>query len=254
MRAIAPAMLLATLLTACSSQHTQAPVTVPGKSLDRPPPVFTVHKGDSLWAIAWRYSLDIEDIARWNALDPPYVIYIGERLQLRQPPDRGGTGVQTAPLKKYKAPAASPARAQSRPTQPAARHSTAAAGKVLARGAPQWRWPVNGKPKVEYGKNRKSLNIPGTIGQPVYTAAAGTVVYTGSGLRGYGKLIIVQHNDNYLSAYGHNQRILVSEHDPVSASQKIATMGDSDAERPMLHFEIRHKGRPVAPGKLLPTL
>ncbi|MGE5028179.1 MAG: peptidoglycan DD-metalloendopeptidase family protein, partial [Betaproteobacteria bacterium] len=119
-----------------------------------------------------------------------------------------------------------------------------------------WMWPTKGKVVVNYsdGASLKGLDIAGSAGQPVVAAAAGKVVYAGSGLRGYGKLVIIKHNKTYLSAYAHNRQILVKEGQNVAKGQKIAEMGDSDAEQVKLHFEIRRLGKPVDPVKYLPRV
>jgi lipoprotein NlpD len=117
-----------------------------------------------------------------------------------------------------------------------------------------WTWPTQGKIVANFNENGgpKGLQIAGEIGQPVLASAAGRVVYTGSGLRGYGNLVIIKHNNTYLTAYAHNQSLLVKEDQNVRRGQKIAEMGSTDAERVQLHFEIRRQGRPVDPAKLLP--
>ncbi|MGA8034035.1 MAG: peptidoglycan DD-metalloendopeptidase family protein, partial [Casimicrobiaceae bacterium] len=117
-----------------------------------------------------------------------------------------------------------------------------------------WMWPAKGKVVAQFSDtaNLKGIDIAGTAGEPVYASAAGRVVYAGSGLRGYGKLIIIKHNATYLSAYAHNQNILVKEGQQVARGQKIAEMGSTDASRVMLHFEIRRFGKPMDPEKFLP--
>ena len=117
-----------------------------------------------------------------------------------------------------------------------------------------WIWPARGKVIAQFSDtaNLKGIDIAGTAGEPVYASAAGRVVYAGSGLRGYGKLIIIKHNATYLSAYAHNQDILVKEGQQVARGQKIADMGNTDASRVMLHFEIRRFGKPMDPEKFLP--
>lgn len=210
----------------------------------RRPATYTVDRGDTLYSIAWHYGLDYHTVAVWNGIKPPYTIYPGQRLRLYPP--HGGQAVASA-----------------QPSQPS--HATAAedGGSAAAPPAPapendgdiQWRWPSQGKPDSTFGGKGiagKGIVIDGKLGEPVVAAAGGTVVYSGSALVGYGRLIIIKHNDAWLSAYGHNQRLLVHEGDTVKAGQKIATMGIGPDDKPALYFEIRHDGNPVDPLHYLP--
>lgn len=149
--------------------------------------------------------------------------------------------------------AAKPAANADKPIAAVTRDS---AGKEADDAALDWSWPANGPVIAEFSeaKSSKGIDISGSRGQPVYAAAAGKVVYSGSGLRGYGKLVIIKHNAIYLSAYAHNQQILVKEGQTVSRGQKIAEMGDSDADKVELHFEVRQMGKPVDPLKYLPEV
>lgn len=140
--------------------------------------------------------------------------------------------------------------------KPASVTTRDSAGKEADDAALDWSWPANGPVITQFSeaKSSKGIDISGSRGQPVYAAAAGKVVYSGSGLRGYGKLVIIKHNAIYLSAYAHNQQILVKEGQTISRGQKIAEMGDSDADRVELHFEVRQMGKPVDPLKYLPEV
>ena len=205
----------------------------------------TVIRGDTLYSIAWRYSLDYRKVAAWNHISPPYTIYPGQKIHLQEAP------VDTRGQAK-----------KSLPETPASRQVPAAGGVKTAAppGSPvapgrdiQWRWPTQGKlVKLSSPTLQKGLNITGTTGQAILAAAGGDVVYSGSGLLGYGKLIIIKHNEVYLSAYAHNEELLVREGMRVSSGQKIATMGKDSNQRPLLHFEIRREGKPVDPLKHLP--
>lgn len=185
------------------------------------PGYYRVRRGDTLYYIAWRYDLDYRVLADWNRIPPPYTIFPGQILRLRAPEGRP--------------------RPVPRPP--------------LRRPAPVWRWPTAGpvaRAFTAHGPGRGGIEIRGRLGQPVYAAAAGRVVYSGSGLPGYGQLIIIKHNDNYLSAYGYNRRLLVGEGQRVRAGQAIAEMGAVGRQGPMLYFEIRRDGRPIDPLRLLP--
>jgi lipoprotein NlpD len=144
----------------------------------------------------------------------------------------------------------------SKPTPPAAPSApdTDAARAGDDADSVTWSWPTKGKIVANFNENGgpKGVQIAGALGQPVLASAAGRVVYTGSGLRGYGNLVIIKHNNTFLSAYAHNRQILVKQGDSVTRGQRIAEMGDSDASQVMLHFEIRREGKPVDPVKFLP--
>ena len=193
-----------------------------------------VRAGETLYSISQRYDLDYHDVARWNALPADFRITVGQRLRLDPPPH-----TRTA----TRAPAASAAPApRASPDDP--RHQP-----------PPWQWPVqDGKVfgEVSQPSGGVGLRIDGELNQPVYAAADGRVVYTGSGLRGYGQLVIINHVRGWLSAYGHNALLQVREGEAVRAGQVIATMGLGPAQQPMLYFEIRLDGRPVDPRNQLP--
>ena len=221
------------------------------------PDHYTVRKGDTLYSIAWRFKLDHKELARWNGIRPPYTIFPGQRLVMNP--------MQAYADRERKSRPAEPAQATTRaPSAPVAsstpRVSTSrppvATTSVPSGPAPSaWLWPTQGEVIRKFSHDaagKKGIDIGGTMGQPVVATAAGRVVYSGSGLLGYGQLIIINHNKNYLSAYAHNSSLLVKEGDVVEAGQQIAKLGDTGADRPMLHFEIRRDGRPVDPLKYLP--
>ncbi|TQV84603.1 peptidoglycan DD-metalloendopeptidase family protein [Exilibacterium tricleocarpae] len=234
--------ILSTLLwlAACSSSPQEAPV----QDLSPPPSQklthHTVTRGDTLFSIAWRYGLDYKALARRNGIDAEYRIYPGQRLAL---------DVRLKPV--AKPPPAKPklrskSQTKSAPVVPAPQPSN---------NQLRWRWPVQGKILQRFSPNNglnKGIDIVGNLGQPVLSAAPGMVVYAGNGVRGYGNLLIVKHNQRYLSAYAHSRRILVREGDRVKAGQKIAEIGSSGTDRNKLHFEIRRNGKPVDPLKYLP--
>ncbi len=252
-------------------------------SADQPRPEFyTVKTGDTLYSIALEFGLDYREVAAWNNIDPTR-IRVGQQLRLAPP--RGavvtplrtpGGAVEAQPLEgagrataggprteprgqrvpytdqsyaqmagNKPEPAAS-AKPEARP-QPDARPATAAADDV------DWIWPVSGKVVTPFNESSsKGIGIAGKLGQPVVAAGPGRVIFSGTGIRGLGKLIVIKHNEKFLSVYAHNRELLVKEGQTVTRGQKIAEMGDTDADRVKLHFEIRRMGKPVDPASLLP--
>ncbi|MEO1244483.1 MAG: peptidoglycan DD-metalloendopeptidase family protein [Pseudomonadota bacterium] len=195
-----------------------------------------VRKGETLYSIAFRYGMDAEDVARWNRLGDGSLIYPGQVLVLTP---RGAPSKPGATPSARRSPASPPRSLPKIPEQP----------------APAWAWPTAGKVNVEFGGKPgpgTGVLINGRQGQPVLAAAGGRVVYAGSGLIGYGQLIIVKHNDTYLSAYGYNRSLLVKEGQSIKRGQRIATMGEGPERKSRLHFEIRRNGEPVDPRGLLP--
>jgi len=217
---------------------------------------YRVRHGDTLYSIAWRANQDYRALARWNGIRPPYVIYPGQLIRLRpRVKPHGKASPQVARARRT-----APAMSRSRTTARSSRSTTPHAG-TTARSARQtsaslhWRWPAKGRLVATWKAGdplRKGIKIAGREGQPVLATEGGKVVYSGSGLIGYGRLIIIKHNDNYLSAYGHNRKLLVRQGQRVTKGQKIAEMGRANDGRPLLHFEIRRDGKPVDPLKLLP--
>ena len=237
-------------------------------------PTYTVKAGDSLRQIALDFGQNWRDVARWNNLADPDHIEIGQVLKVIAPAGETTTTTTVAttttaatfkplpPIPNKPDPKASGVA----PAAPAAA-AVAAGSAVPLTGAatPQpaaprendddlsWAWPASGPVVAPFDDAKtKGLAIGGKAGDPVYAAADGRVVYAGSGLRGYGNLVIVKHNANYLTAYAHNQALLVKEDQIVKRGQKIAEMGSTDADRVQLHFEIRKQGKPIDPSRLLP--
>ena len=206
------------------------------------PAAYVVRKGDTLSKIAWQYKLDWRSLARWNRIRDPYVIHPGQRLALLGPP---------APSPRTASAKARP-KAESKPKakRPGSPRPAPPAAPVSTRG---WAWPAKGKLLRGYGKGeRGGIDIGGRRGQPVVAAKGGRVVYAGSGLAGYGRLVILKHSERLLTAYAHNERMLVKEGQTVRGGQKIAEMGSTGAERVKLHFEVRRDGKPINPLKYLP--
>lgn len=206
-----------------------------------------VQRGDTLYGIAFRNGIDVRDLAAWNGIATPYTIYPGQSLRLY--PRGGARPVATTPRPPVRTPPGQ------RPTLPAPVRPPPPVVSAPVASPIAWRWPADGELIARYvagEPTKQGIDVAGTSGAPVRAAADGVVVYSGSGLVGYGELIIVKHNDAWLSAYGHNRARLVNEGQLVKAGQQIAELGRTGAARDMLHFEIRYNGRPVDPLQYLP--
>jgi lipoprotein NlpD len=213
-----------------------------------------VVKGDTLYSIAWRYAQDYRDLARWNNISNNYVIYPGQFIRLK-PDSKKVRAIQPGPIVSKKSTTSSTSKTTKEPTRESIGHKTkvSPAKHSGVNEKIRWQWPTKGKlVKLNTPTSKKGLDIAGRAGQKVNAAAGGDVVYSGSGLLGYGKLIIIKHSDTYLSAYAHNEKIFAKEGDKVKAGQQIATMGLGNKGRPILHFEIRKDGTPINPLQHLP--
>jgi len=220
---------------------------------------YTVKPGETLIRIGLETGQNWKDIARWNNLERPNQIEVGQVLRV-MPPVTAGTATTspstatTVAIGVVTRPVASSSGAASNGAKPAAAASGAASDSAAGEDQLAWNWPVNGPVLAGFDEvKNKGLDIGGSAGDPVLAAADGRVVYVGAGLRGYGNLIILKHNSTYLTAYAHNRSLLVKEDQSVRKGQKIAEMGSSDADRVKLHFEVRRQGKPVDPAKYLPT-
>ena len=256
---LAAGLLLMTtlaLLAACSSTPKNGVNVVDRNGVAQRPAVTTgqyaVRRGDTLFSIAFRYGWDWKALAARNNIAAPFTIVPGQVIRFdgrsgSQP--AGGTsttvvssssGSKTTVIKRPGTVASTPAPAPALPAGPAPKG---------------WGWPSNGILIGKFSSNgslNKGIDIAGDLGQPVLAASDGSVVYAGSGLRGYGELIIIKHSDTYVSAYGHNRRLLVREGQQVKVGQTIAEMGSTGTDRVKLHFEIRRQGKPVDPLQFLP--
>lgn len=251
------------------------------RDTDTRSPFYVVQKGDTLYSISFEYGLDYRDVAVQNNIENPSAIQIGQQIKLlpsaedlgERPRSDSKPVTSALPIlipkkdqpKVVKLLYSDQAAAQIEKMQyEATRPSVAPVVSVPAVKPTQddnavsddgmeWIIPTKGKIIGEYSEsaNRKGVDIAGNKGQPVNASASGKVVYSGSGLRGYGKLVIIKHNKTFLSAYAHNEQILVKEGENVSKGQKIAEMGSTDSDQVKLHFEIRKFGKPVDPAKFL---
>ena len=308
-----------TILAGCASEPVQAPVSdirpppapapVPAQApveavASVPPGHYVIKRGDTLYSVALEHGANYRDVARWNQLDDPTKISVGQVIRVTPPEGeltvqvgaargptvlqarpldgagvaqqgRGDGGTKVAPkalrlpyseenlamLSKGEAPAASVGQVSTSP-KPAAETPIVAPAKpqppsvaAVSRDpdALDFIWPAKGGLLARFSEpNSKGVDIGGKAGDPVVAAAAGQVLYTGTGIRGFGKLIVIRHEHGFSSVYAHNREILVKEGQSVSRGQRIAELGDSDADRPKLHFEIRKSGKPVDPLRYLP--
>ncbi|MBY0575159.1 MAG: peptidoglycan DD-metalloendopeptidase family protein [Gallionellaceae bacterium] len=249
------------------------------------PQVYVVQKGDTLFSIAFNHGLDYHELAELNGIKNPGAISIGQQIRLLP----AGAAPAASPAliesksieslvkeqpKVVKYPYSDVALAQIDKVQEPAKSDAATLAKTESitkseakpdsaasnaeddgeADALEWSMPTKGKVLAEFSEsaNRKGIDIGGKLGQPIIASAPGKVVYSGTGLRGYGKLVIIKHNKTYLSAYAHNDQVLVKEGQSVTRGQKIAEMGNTDADQVKLHFEVRRLGKPVDPAKYLP--
>lgn len=264
--ALPAVLLLASLLSACAGPTGGVPVDDRSRGSSRAEQVTSgshiVQRGETLYQIAFRYGWDWKALAANNNLRQPFTIYPGQRISLEQrsasvaravPPTPITRPSSSAPVRTTPAPVSAPVK------------STAQKQSVTKKPAPTpapaaltgWQWPAQGPLIARFQSNaslNKGIDIAGQLGQPVFSAANGTVVYAGRGLIGYGDMIIIKHDDDFLSAYAHNSRLLVTEGEQVRVGQKIAEMGSSGTDRVKLHFEIRRRGQPVDPLGYLPKL
>jgi lipoprotein NlpD len=211
------------------------------------PPVHVVRAGETLYKIAWQHGIDQRDLVRWNSIRNPDVIYVGQRLRLYPPAQRSASQPTAA------RPAAPPAPGRGAVSRPVASAPSPPIEPPLLP-PPAWAWPTDGNVVSRFGASTgitTGIAIGGRSGQSVRAAADGRVVYAGSGLIGYGQLVIIKHNDTYLSAYGYNADLRVSQGQDVRRGQEIATMGVGPGREPRLHFEIRRNGVPIDPLPLL---
>ncbi|MBZ9610050.1 peptidoglycan DD-metalloendopeptidase family protein [Rheinheimera maricola] len=283
-------LLLVLVTVACSSRSGPAPVTTlelrenfyqqrNRGTLDASN--YTVQRGDTLYAIAFRAGKDVRQLAAINAISSPYTIYPGQKLKLNGSikkatdknsvnPSQRVSGSNTKLSQKNtnknnssqvkSNSSVNPAKAvapknQKGYVQTATEKNKKVADYTLNGNLVQWQWPVKGNIISGFShqqQGNKGIDISGREGNIVNAAASGQVVYAGNALRGYGNLIIIKHNDDYLSAYAHNRKLLVAEKQMVTGGQQIAELGSTDATDPRLHFEIRFRGASVDPLKYLP--
>ncbi|HWH82048.1 MAG TPA: peptidoglycan DD-metalloendopeptidase family protein [Burkholderiaceae bacterium] len=238
-----------------ASAPADAGTTLPGAENNGKPGYYTVKPGDTLIRIGLENGQNWKDLVKWNNIDNPNIIEVGQVFRVL-PPGVDPASAASKPV--------TTARVETKPLDPKAAATGASAPPPSAAAPPaaprdgdddvNWAWPAAGPVVAPFEDGKvKGLVIGGKAGDPIYAAADGRVVYAGSGLRGYGNLVILKHNNTYLTAYAHNQALLVKEDQSVRRGQKIAEMGSTDADGVKLHFEIRRQGKPIDPAKLLPA-
>lgn len=273
---------LVLVLSACSSRESPAPVTTLNdiknyyKKYPQGQPVagYMVQTGDTLYSIAFRAGLDYRELAQLNNIAPPYRIFVGQTLRIDNKkyisirgeqryssvkvPKSADATVKNPSQTQSKLTTANKAVARNNQTgyvqKQTVKENATSAENTVSSSKVRWAWPVRGPvlagfSNAEHGN--KGLDIGGKAGTPIKAAAAGEVVYAGNALRGYGNLVIIRHNDDFLSAYAHNRKLLVKERDTVASGQTIAEMGNTDATSVRLHFEIRFRGKSVDPKRYL---
>lgn len=228
-------LLLSLLLVACSSNKAGTSKASAGSYSGS---VYTVKRGDTLYRISRMTGSSVGELARLNGISAPYILEIGQKLRVKS----GSSATK-------KTAVANTSRSRS--------SGSASVVKVAAPpiGAKCWRWPTSGRviePFSSSDGGNKGIDIAGSRGQPIYASAAGTVVYVGNQLRGYGNLVMIKHSDDYITAYAHNDTTLVNNGQKVSAGQKIATMGSSGSDSVNLHFQIRYRATALDPQRYLP--
>jgi lipoprotein NlpD len=282
--------LVVILMAGCASGGKHAPVVergnvvrvvkAPEKSNEKDwrPRVHVVQKGDTLYAIAFNYGLDPRELAEQNNIADPNLIKVGQQINLFAGGAVSRPSVESKPVQSavkdqpkvvkypYNETAVTQVEAVQATERPAmvkvevkpkpeirAESRPEIKAEVEGEDALEWGMPTQGKVIATFSEadNRKGVDIAGKLGQPIFASAPGKVVYSGSGLRGYGKLLIIKHNKTFLSAYAHNDQLLVKEGETVNRGQKIAEMGSSDSEQVKLHFEVRRLGKPVDPANYL---
>lgn len=268
---------LPVLLSACSDTVSSAAVTEAWRQPLASPTTYIVRRGDTLYSIAWNYGLDYRQVAATNKIVSPYHIHRGQKLYLKPAkqsvakkasitPQKEILGKQTRVASSSAAVSTKTktgviAKAQANETTVVSSQSETLPpaqvlpGTTVKKAGILWTWPACGRIICSFSETcfSKGIDIAAREGCPIRAAASGKVVYAGNGLRGYGELIIIKHNDEFLSAYAHNKKLLVREGQTVRMGQVIALMGDTEANHVMVHFEIRQAGKPVDPLKYLPS-
>ncbi|NLP32922.1 MAG: peptidoglycan DD-metalloendopeptidase family protein [Oligella ureolytica] len=227
------AICFSALLAACGSSS-KAPITSAGGSgATSSAGTYVVQRGDTLYSIAQRHGTTVANLSSLNRISNPSQLEVGQRLTVR-----GGTAARSS------APTATASRASAASSSQPTRAADAA--------AISWEWPVRGNVITQFSNTTRGIDIAGTVGTPINSAADGTVSYVGNGLRGLGNLVLVTHSNGFITAYAHNSRITVQTNERVKKGQKIAELGDTDTTSPRLHFQVRRNGTPVNPLSYLP--
>ncbi len=249
------------LLSGCGGQSGLAPVSKHARSTaPRNVSFHKVRRGETLYSIAFQHRKDFRKLARLNGIRKPYTIYVGQKIRLKSSKKHHvshSAKSKKAQVRKktYKSTQKKSSKSLKKNKKASKKTKKSASNQGYVKGRIYWQWPAKGMIINKFSRKsatKKGVDIAGRLGQAVKASAAGKIVYSGSGLRGYGRLIIVQHNERFLSAYAHNRKLLVKEGQQVKQGQRIAEMGRSGTDRVKLHFEIRSDGNPVDPLRYLP--
>ena len=254
--------------------------TADGRLLSELPPApagfYRVKRGDTLISISLEHGVDWRELAAWNKIENANLIDVGQLLRVKDPnapdpvasaqsnltqtqPISPSSGIQIRPIEgQATSPSSTPGPVASAAPPPgtatAPGSSPAESSSATAAGSLNWGWPANGQVITNFTEGgSKGIALAGAQGEAIYAAEQGRVVYSGNGLRGYGNLVIVKHPEDFITAYAHNRSIMVKEGQTVKRGQKIAELGMTDADRPMLHFEVRRGGKPIDPMTVLPS-
>ena len=250
------------LLSGCGGHAGLAPVSKHARS-NTPQKNIAFHKvrrGETLYSIAFQHNKDFRELARLNGIRSPYTIYVGQKISLKASKKHRVTpskSTKKTPVRQKSSISTvnKPSNKLKKNNKSTKKTNKDSANQGYVKGRIRWQWPASGMIINKFSKKsatKKGVDIAGRLGQSVKATADGKIVYSGSGLRGYGRLIIVQHNERFLSAYAHNRKLLVKEGQQVKQGQRIAEMGRSGTDRVKLHFEIRSNGNPVDPLRYLP--
>jgi lipoprotein NlpD len=275
-------LLVTFVLSGCASSYGPVPVsditayyrTVKQKTSGITAKSYQVQKGDTLFSISWRANLTVNDLAKYNQLSAPYIIKEGQTLHLTAANKRNTVSAKKPAVQRqsfsinskeisYTDQVYSEKSKSSIVQKTPITYSSSTIKTDVKITKPKksnvkishWQWPAKGKLTKTFASSQtgmKGISLSNQRGTPIYTTASGEVVYAGAGLRGFGNLIIIKHNNDYLSAYAHNEQLLIKEKQQVKAGQKIAKMGDSGTDSVQLHFEIRYQGKSVDPLRYLP--
>lgn len=241
-RNVLVALGVVAILAGCGTRGSRAPVTDMSASSAQPAKgTYVVRPGDTLYKIAQAHGTDVATLIRLNSISDPTQLRVGQVLRLD-----GDTPVPSQP------PASAAQPKPATPVTPVTPPPPTAAPRASDAGLISWGWPASGNIIQGFNNNTKGIDIAGKLGDPVVAAADGKVVYAGSGLRGLGNLVLVQHTNGFITAYAHNQSLLVKTGDQVKKGTRIALLGQSDTTSPRLHFEVRKNGVPVNPLSYLP--
>ncbi len=224
-------LIIGLILSGCAGNSSNSEGSYSGS-------VYTVKRGDTLSRISRMTGTSVRDLARMNGISPPYTIEVGQKLKVSSSSRSSGSKKSTATRTAKVTPSSAVPKSSWPPV-----------------GQRCWRWPASGKVVMTYSTSEggnKGIDIAGSRGQPVYAAAAGKVVYVGNQLRGYGNLVMIKHNEDYITAYAHNDKLVVNNGQSVKIGQQIATMGNSDADSVRLHFQIRYRATAIDPLRYLP--